>query len=162
MNEQLVNGYFEKALATAKQGKLTKAIEYLGISLGLNPDHEPSKKLAGLCYYKLGNYGMVDNCFENSLYYQSKIKINMQKKQKELREVRKQIEQKRYKEAIKLLEKMEEKNVKEHNLHGCLYGTLGKKRKAIQCFFKALSLDSENKEALLYLKESQNIKKKWW
>lgn len=163
MRDEVASHYFRRALAAAKRGELTNATRYAAVSLGVNRENDDCRKLAGLCYYQLGNYTMAEYCFNNSPYYNEIIKDMLKEKRNAVNEVRKLVDTQQYKKAIKILEKIEAKNVNEHNYLGCIYAALQKKEKATACFLRALEEDTTNVDALRYLKSIQDMKeKRWW
>lgn len=67
MNDGLVEQYFSRALDSAKKSEISAALRFVSISLGLAPTDGKVWRLAGLCYYHLGNYEMARHCFVTAL-----------------------------------------------------------------------------------------------
>jgi len=163
MSNELSDYYFLTALKAANNAELTKAIRHAAVSMGINRENDECRKLAGLCYYKLGNYIMAEYCFNNSSYYLDKIKDLLSEKKKLLDDIGQLVNNRQYKKAIRVLEEEKDKSVNEYNYLGCLYAAVCKHKKAAACFMEALKEDSTNEEALYYLKNIQIIKeKRWW
>lgn len=163
MRDELSSLYFRKALEAAKGDELTKAVRYAAVSLGVNQEKDESRKLAGLCYNRLGNYTMAEYCFNNSPYYIETVKDILEERKNKIKEVGRLVDRQQYKIAVKTLEKENDKNVNEYNYLGCLYAALQKKEKATACFLKALEVDNSNPDTLYYLKSIQYTKeKRWW
>lgn len=163
MCEKLSDFYFLKALTLAKSANLTDAVMYASISLGLDNERTESRKLAGLCYYKLGNYTMAKYCFGDLPYYLNYMKEPISQKEHEMELIRQLTGKKHYKKAIQILEKNTDKSIGQFNYLGCLYAVMQKKEKAASNFSKALKGDTMNADALFYLRNMEQIKtKRWW
>lgn len=163
MCKKLSDFYFSKAFYLAKNANLTDAVIYASISLGLDAENTQSQILAGLCYYQLGNYAMAKYCFRHSPYYMDHMKDPISQKECELELIRQLTEKKQYKKAAHLLEKNTDKSICQFNYLGCLYAVLEEKDKAVNNFLKALNGDCKNTDALFYLRNMEQIKKKrWW
>lgn len=163
MNRELSDYYFTKALAAARDDDLTKSISYSAISLGSNNANDNCRKLAGLCYYQLGNYIMTEYIFNHSEYYARNLKDRILEKSNKMNEAGQLARNRKYKKAIRLLENESDKSVNEYNYLGCLYVILHKKDKAAFCFLEALKIDSSHPDTLLYLKNIQKSSgKRWW
>lgn len=182
MFDELSKYYFGKALALAINDDLSRAVQYAAASIGISSaafaspplnnetgmpelmdsENEEGRKLAGLCYYKLGNYVMAEYCFNNSSYYNENIKEMLSKKKEQMNNIKELAGKQQYKNAVKQLENDADKNVNEYNYLGCLYAVLHKKDKALMCFLEALKEDKSNKDAMNYIKNIQSIKKRWW
>jgi len=163
MNRELSDYYFSKALDAARDDDLTKAISYSAISLGLNNDNDNSRKLSGLCYYRLGNYMMVESIFNRSEYYIKNLEHWVLEKKDKMNELSQLSKNLKYKKAIKRLRVDSDKSVSEYNYLGCLYAIMHKQDKAVHCFLEALKMDTSNSNTLLYLKNIQGDRvKRWW
>jgi len=163
MSEELFDFYFHKALEYAKGDDLTKAIQYVSISLGLDEENESAWRLAGLCYYALGNYTMAEQCFKYSPHYMEQAADSIFIKRAEMAQVKQLVDKMQYKKAIRILAADNDKSVLQWNYLGCLYGILRKKEKALTCFSEALRKDSGNLKTIFYLQNVQYMKeKRWW
>lgn len=162
MFDELSDYYFLKALDLAKNADLSGAVWHASASMGINKEREDCRRLAGLCYYKLGNYTMAEYCFNNSEYYIENIKELISRKKELMSSIKELADKKHYKRAAKELEKVADKSINEYNYLGCLYAILHKKEKAIECFLEAYKEDKYNKDTLHYMGHIQFIKKRWW
>lgn len=162
MNRDLSDYYFTKALAASRDDNLTKAISYSAISLSLDNDNDNSRKLAGLCYYRLGNHMMVEYIFNRSEYYLENLEHWVLERKDKMNELRQLTNNLKYKKAIKLLRNEPDKSVNDYNYLGCLYAVLHKQEKALRYFLEALKMDNSNPDTLLYLKNMPGDRVKWW
>lgn len=162
MNSSLAEQYFSKALDSAKKSELSAALRFASLTLGLAPADEKAWRLAGLCYYQLGNYEMAQHCFGQLTKEREDWQTAILKKQEETKPAITLTRQGKYKKAAAYLAAAD-KTIGEWNYLGCLYAVLGQKDKAAGCFVTALKMDHSNADARDYLSGlEQRKKRRWW
>lgn len=162
MNSSLAEQYFSRALDRAKKSELSAALRFASITLGLAPADEKAWRLAGLCYYQLGNYEMAERCFGQLTDERADWQAAILKKQEEMKPVITLARQGKFKKAAVYLAAAD-KTIGEWNYLGCLYAVLGQKEKAAKCFVTVLKMDHGNANALDYLSGLEQMKKRrWW
>ncbi|MGL6197341.1 MAG: hypothetical protein ACRC3H_00250 [Lachnospiraceae bacterium] len=162
MSNSLAEFFFAKALNCADESNLTAALRYSAIALGLMPTDEKKWRLAGLCYYQMGNYEMAGYCFGQLPNEREDWQAAVLKKMADMKTVTSLAEHGEYKKAVNFLAAAE-KTIGQWNYLGCLYAILGQKKKAADCFVTALMMDRGNVDALAYLSGLEQMKKrKWW
>ncbi|MCL1949634.1 MAG: hypothetical protein FWF59_07875 [Turicibacter sp.] len=164
MNDILVNYYYQQALKEATNGNITHALQTLQKSMECGNQilsGRDAKILAGLCNYRLGQY---EACrpFVDDLSQAGILTVNdLDALAKEREAINQLIDQKKYRRAIRRLEKNPEKNVMEFCYLTCLHGILGHKQKAIQAATRILAIDKGNQLALDYLDGLSEMKMRW-
>lgn len=162
MNNSLAEQYFTRALDSAKRSEISAALRFASITLGLAPTDEKAWRLAGLCYYQLGNYEMAGYCFGQFTAEREDLQAAILKKQEEMKPTIALTRQGNYKKAAAYLAAAD-KTIGEWNYLGCLYAVLGQKEKAAECFTAVLRMDHGNANALDYLSALGQMKKRrWW
>lgn len=162
MNSSLADIYFARALWHAGNADLSAAICLAAAALGMAPQKENAWKLAGLCYYQLGNYNMADYCFQQLTDERARLLAETHVKQEEMRSVIALVKQGYYKKAAADLAAAD-KTIGQWNYLGCLYAVLQQKEKAAECFVAVLKKDHSNTCALKCLSGLEQLKKrKWW
>lgn len=163
MNREWSNVYYHKALTSAQNAKLSSALRYTAIALGLEPADDRAWKLAGLCYYQLGQYGMAEHCLQQMTVPYAKWQSLFLEKQQEMNQVTNLVGQGVYKKAALYLAGRD-KTIGEWNYLGCLYMVLRQRKKAMDCFSAVLEMDHENEYARKYQSDLEQVKirKRWW
>lgn len=162
MNHKLPEIYFAMALDQAEKSDVSAALRTVSSALGMMPEDERFWKLAGLCYYQLGNYEMAGYCFGRITEEREEWQAAAHNKQDEMNPVIALAEQGNYKKAAASLSAAD-KTIGEWNYLGCLYAVLGRREQAADCFVKVLAMDRSNACALKYLSGLDQMKKrKWW
>lgn len=162
MNHKLPERYFARALDQAEKSDVSAALRTVSSALGMLPEDERSWKLAGLCYYQLGNYAMAGYCFDRLTDEREEWQAAALLKQEEMNPVIALVEQGNYKKAAASLAAAD-KTIGEWNYLGCLYAVLGRREQAAECFTKVLAMDRSNAGAIKYLIGLDQMKKrKWW
>ena len=162
MNSSLLDIYFARALDHAENSNISAALRFASLALGMMPEDEKTWKLAGLCYYQLGNNKMTEFCFGQLSDEREELLAAVLRKQDEMKPAVGLAEQGDYKKAAAYLAAVD-KTIGQWNYLGCLYAVLGQREKAADCFVEALKMDHSNAFALNYLSGLDQIKKrKWW
>lgn len=163
MISSLAEQYFSRALDSAGKAELSAALRFASITLGLAPADEKAWRLAGLCYYQLGNYKMAGYCIGQLAREREDWQAAIRKKQEEMQPVIALAGQGKYKKAAACLAAAADKTIGEWNYLGCLYAVLGREEKAAGCFVTALKMDRSNTDARDYLLGLEQMKKRrWW
>ena len=179
MQTELAPYYYNVALEYAQNGHLSKALELCAAAWGFSETNETpeiieatgatgtnqinkinreARKLAGLCYYSLGNYVMADYCFKGLEYYSEDIQKSVRQRLELINSVNALIEGGQYKKAFKILKGCPNKSAAEWNLLGRLYAVKKQKDKAVSCFAQALEINKDG--AVEYIKYAGKIKKR--
>lgn len=163
MSEILSGFYYCKALKCAESNDLTSAVGLASKALGINEENEKVWRLVCLCYYQLGNYRMAEYCTEQMTEQINGLKDAIAEKQQEMTKVRELVDGGQDKKAIRYLEALAHKSVRQYHYLGCIYAAHRKHKKAAECFFRALEIDCRNQNTWYYIKKLQQInRKKWW
>jgi len=183
MSKELSEFYYQRALHTANRADLTNAVREAALSIGLLEaayetvekqsaeflkEKQKRYKLAGLCYDRLGNYTMAALCFSVIPDYFSKCREDLEQKKERIDQIRLFVSERKYKQVIRLLDRVPGKSVMEYQFLGFCYGVLGRQKKASGCFLQAISLDIGSEDVNRIIKEQKSStaaiqrKKGWW
>jgi tetratricopeptide (TPR) repeat protein len=154
--------YYNSALKYASDGHLSRALELCAVAWGIF-EAEEVRKLAGLCYFAIGNYTMADYCFSEIEYYNEKTQRSVKAKIEFADRIKQFIDSGKYRNAVKALRRQSKKSAAEFNMLGCLYARKNKKNKAMKCFARALKINKDGSEIYVQsVKQTKKTKKRWF
>lgn len=153
MMNRLYESYYNEALRLARDRDITGALEILRICIGLNKENVDALRLAGLCYYRLGNFTMAEKLLPNEELYAN----SGRDYDRALAAVAEYVRQGRHNEALELLIDNSRDSINDYNMIGCAYMITGKVKEARGYWRLVLSMDKNNRFALDCLAEDVNI-----
>ncbi len=170
MIESLSRFYYNKGLGLAREAHMSGAVQCLAQAVSYDRENTEAWNLAGLCYYRLGQYKTAEYCWTRSVEQRpaaNKAAAYLEDLQGKLEEaapyfsqVASLCEHKKYRQAAGILSKeicsRFDLSAALLNYQGVLHVLDNKTGKAAKCWTTTLSIDKTNAPALRYLEAVEN------
>jgi len=164
MVDRLSSYYYNRGLYYVYDNNMAPALECLKKSVCCNRRNTTAWNLLGLCFYRLGRFGMAEYCWVESIkngdpgdasVYLDDLKADISAGYPFLGKVCELSAKGRYKEALKVLDEGVPEGLKKTaavlKYAGILKYITGKKDSAAKLWEKAAAMDKSDVQAFLYL-----------
>jgi len=154
---ELAECFYRLALSKAVERDLSDAIRLAGFACLLDESHENAARLLLLCLNESGDvyYDFADeNKTELFPIKQTLLDSGAKSAQELIDKIHAQVQQKKWRKAVRLANDIPHRSVRVLNIQGCLYARAGKYRVAARCFAEALEKDRGNHLAAAGLAET--------
>ena len=169
MFKNLARFYYNKGLRLAREDQIKPAVNNLIKAISYSSDFIEAWNLAGLCYYRLGNYETAKYCWVQSVnkpwkengasQYLADLRNDLEEADPYFSQVASLCRQEKYGEAAEVLDKeicsKFDLSTALLNLLGVLQVLDGKTYRAVKSWRTVLSFDKSNTDAPRYLADME-------
>ncbi len=161
--------YYNKGLRLAREDEIEPAVENLAKAVCYSSDNIEAWNLAGLCYYRLGQYKTAEHCWMRSVKqrregnaagdYLADLRNTLEETYPYFTQVASLCRDEKYGRAAGILSKeicgRFDVSTGLLNFLGILRVLDGKTRAAVKCWTTVLSIDKANADAARYLEDME-------